>query len=106
MTNDPVLQWQPIATAPHDEQILVFSARWGAMMATFRSDFKTWFSRMQCPASLNDADIEAITHWMPLPLPLPQAPDIAPRQPTARPATGLPPSLSRFLDRASTREAV
>jgi hypothetical protein len=101
MTNDPVLQWQPISTAPHDEQILVFSARWGAIMATFRSDFNAWFSRMQCPASLNDADIESITHWMPLPPPQ----EISPRQPAARPATGLRPSLSRLLDRASTRQA-
>jgi hypothetical protein len=103
MTSDPVLQWQPIATAPHDEQILVFSARWGAIMATFRSDFNAWFSRMQYPASLNDRDSETITHWMPLPLPLPH--EISPRQPAPRPATGLPPSLARFLDRASTRQA-
>ena len=98
-----VAQWQPIATAPHDETILVFSSRWGAMLATFRSDFNAWFSKMQCPASLNDAESDLITHWMPLP----SAPDLAQPLGAARPApaTGLPPSLARFLDRASTREA-
>lgn len=103
MTNDPALQWQPIATAPHDEQILVFSARWGAMIATFRSDFSAWFSRMQCPASLSDDDIQLITHWMSLP----PRPDMAQRVSVARstPATGLPAGLGRLLDRASAQQA-
>ena len=100
MSNDSVAQWRPIASAPHDENILVFSSRWGAMIATFRSEFNAWFSRMQCPVSLNDEESEAITHWMPLP-PTPE-----PRHtPAARPAaTGLPPSLARFIGRASTRQ--
>jgi hypothetical protein len=103
MMTDFVPQWRPIATAPHDENILVFSARWGTMIATFRSDFNAWFSRMQCPAALNDEDSEMITHWMPLP----PTPDLKQGVPISRPApaTGLPPSLARFLDRASTREA-
>ena len=103
MTNDSASQWQPIATAPHDETILVFSARWGTMIATFRSEFNAWFSRMQCPASLNDTDSELITHWMPLPA----RPDGSQRLAVERPApaTGLPPSLARFIERVSTREA-
>ena len=72
------------------------------MIATFRSEFNAWFSRMQCPASLNDHDGDLITHWMP-----PPTPDIAQRLAGARPApaTGLPPSLARLIERASTREA-
>ncbi len=103
MTNVSVPQWQPIATAPQDENILVFSRRWGAMIATFRSEFNAWFSRMQCPASLNDQESDLITHWMPLP----PGPDLSQRVPAARsaPATGLPPTLARFLNRASAREA-
>jgi hypothetical protein len=101
MTNEPIAPWLPISTAPHDEHVLVFSVRWGAMIATYRSDFNAWFSRMQCPASLNEADLELITHWMPLP----PRPEISPRVPAARAATGLPPTLARFLDQVSTREA-
>lgn len=102
MTNDPVTQWRLIATAPRDENILVFSRRWGTMIATFRSEFNAWFSRMQYPVSLNDEDSELISHWMPLP----PAPDLSQRV-AARPApaTDLPPSLARFIDRASTRQA-
>ena len=93
------LNWQPIATAPRDEMVLIFSRRWGAMMATYRSDFKTWFSRMQCPAVLDDDDVALITHWMPLPA----TPDL-PERPASSPAT-LPPSLSRLVKRATKREA-
>jgi hypothetical protein len=103
MTNAFGSQWQLIATAPHGEPILVFSARWGTMIATFRPEFNAWFSRMQCPASLNDADSELITHWMPLPA----RPDVSQHLTITRPApaTGLPASLARFIERASTREA-
>ena len=103
MTNDPVTQWRPIATAPRDENILVFSRRWGVMIATFRSEFNAWFSRMQYPVSLNHEDSELISHWMPLP----PAPHLSQRAAAARPApaTDLPPSLARFIDRASTRQA-
>ena len=101
MSNNPVWKWQPIATAPHDQPVFVFSARWGAIIATFRSDFNAWFSRMQCPASLNDTDSEALTHWMPLP----QAPEMSPRQPAARPALGPLPGLTRSQEFPTTRVA-
>jgi hypothetical protein len=100
MTNDSGSPWQPISTAPHNEAILIFSARWGTMIATFRPEFDAWFSRMQCPASLNDEDTDLITYWMPLP----SRPDSAQRAAVARPvpATGLPPSLARLIERRST----
>ena len=101
MTEVSETQWHPIATAPRDQVVLIFSRRWGAMMATFRSDFGTWFSRMQCPASLNEDDVDLITHWMPLP----HAPDPSERIAAPPPATGLPPSLARFIDRVATRDA-
>ena len=72
------------------------------MISTFRPEFKAWFSRMQCPASLNDADSDLITHWMPLPA-RPEMERVVTKQ--ANPATGLPPGLARFLDRAATWEA-
>jgi hypothetical protein len=103
MTHDltPTLdsQWQPMASAPHNEDILVFSRRWGLMIAAFRPEFNAWFSRMQCPAALNDDDAEHFTHWMPLPG-RPQRADGA-----RATVTGLPPGLARFLERASTRDA-
>ena len=102
MTNTSQSLWQPIANAPHNEDIFVFSRRWGLMIAAFRPEFNAWFSRMQCPAALNDTDAELITHWMPLPA-RPHAEQVAA---VARaPATGLPPSLARFLDRMSRQEA-
>ena len=100
MTEVSETQWHPIATAPRDEVVLIYSRRWGPMMATFRSDFASWFSRMQCPASLNDDDMDLITHWMPVP----HAPDLSERVAAMRPATGLPPSLARLIDRVATRE--
>lgn len=102
MTNVPEPQWQPIASAPHDENILVFSRRWGLMIAAFRPEFDAWFSRMQCPAALNDDDGDLITHWMPLPARPQMQCDPVLRSPAAM---GLPPVLARFLERASTREA-
>jgi hypothetical protein len=103
MTNDPVWQWQPIATAPHDENILIFSRRWEPMVATFRCEFNAWFSRMQCPASLNEGETDLVTHWMPLP----PVPDLSQHSPTPRAvrATGLPLSLARLIERVSTGEA-
>ena len=75
-----------------------YSRRWGLMIAAFRPEFNAWFSRMQCPAALNDDDAEHFTHWMPLPE--------AERADGARATvTGLPPRLARFLERASTRDA-
>ncbi len=100
MTNTSQTLWQPIANAPHNEDIFVFSRRWGLMIAAFRPEFDAWFSRMQCPAALNEDDADLITHWMPLPA-RPQAEQVTVRAP----ATGLPPSLARFIDRMSRREA-
>ena len=94
--------WQPIATAPNDEDVLVFSQRWGVIVATFRPEFGVWFPRVQCPAALGADDASLITHWMPLP----SAPEVSPdvRTPSAS-ATGLPPTLARFLNRALERNA-
>jgi hypothetical protein len=103
MTFDVVSNWQPIATAPHAENILIFSRRWGPMIATFRPEFNAWFSRMQCPASLNAEESELVTHWMPLP-PTPELSQTSTAPQPVR-ATGLPASLARFIERASTREA-
>jgi hypothetical protein len=94
---------QPIESAPHNENILVFSRRWGWMIASFRPEFNAWFSRMQCPAALNDDDADLITHWMPLPA----RPEVAERVPSARAAsaTGLPSKLARFLEKTATSAA-
>lgn len=63
----PETGWRPIETAPRDEDILVFSRVWGALIAEYSSEFRQWLPRMQCPASLS-GDADALTHWMPLPL--------------------------------------
>jgi hypothetical protein len=44
----------------------VFSARWGALIAEYSSEYGQWFPRMQCPVSLH-GDADGLTHWMPLP---------------------------------------
>ena len=73
--------WQRIETAPPDERILVFTPRWGAIVAELSSEFGEWLSRMQCPVSLKGND-ELPTHWMSLP----RAPEgIKPFQGMARP---------------------
>jgi hypothetical protein len=59
-------QWRSIETAPKDENILVFSMRWGALIAEYSSEFGQWFPRMQCPVSLKGEE-DGVTHWMPLP---------------------------------------
>jgi Protein of unknown function (DUF551) len=59
--------WRPIESAPKDQDILVFSQRWGALIAEFSSEFGQWFPRMQCPVTLH-GDTDAVTHWMPLPV--------------------------------------
>ena len=67
MLNGDNLSWRPIASAPRDQNILVYSLRWGAMVASLSSEFGTWMPRMQCPATLNCEDMALITHWMPMP---------------------------------------
>ncbi len=94
---------QPIETALHDQNILVFSLRWGWMIASFRPEFNAWFSRMQCPAALGEDDAELITHWMPLPAKPDGSQPAATASTTS--ATGLPASLARFIERASTSQA-
>ena len=59
-------QWRPIDGAPADEDVLVFSTRWGALIAAFSSELRQWLPRMQCPVSLH-AEADGVTHWMPLP---------------------------------------
>ena len=58
--------WRPIGSAPNDQDILVFSTRWGALIAAYSSEFGQWFPRMQCPVSLH-GEADGVTHWMPLP---------------------------------------
>jgi hypothetical protein len=60
------LDWRPIATAPADEDIMVFSARWGALIAEYSSEYGQWFPRMQCPVALH-GEADGVSHWMPLP---------------------------------------
>jgi hypothetical protein len=62
------LGWQLIDTVPRDESVLVFTQRWGAIIAELSSEFGEWLSRMQCPVALKDDD-EQPTHWMALPAP-------------------------------------
>jgi hypothetical protein len=59
--------WRPIESAPKDQDILVFSQRWGSLIAEFSSEFGQWFPRMQCPVSLH-GEADGLTHWMPLPV--------------------------------------
>ena len=58
--------WRPIDSAPPDEDILVFSTRWGSLIAAWSGEFRQWFPRMQCPVALDGA-ADGVTHWMPLP---------------------------------------
>jgi hypothetical protein len=67
MTNAPIPQWQSISTAPRNQMVLVYSLRWGPMVAAFSSVSGTWLARAQSEAPLDDRDAQLITHWMPLP---------------------------------------
>ena len=58
--------WQAIGTVPHDKVVLIYSRRWGPIMAEFSPELGEWRSRMQCPVALKAEDDE-LTHWMPLP---------------------------------------
>jgi hypothetical protein len=67
MTNGESLHWRPISTAPRDQNVLIYSLRWGAIMATLCSRSRTWRPSMRFPAEFDGADEALITHWMPLP---------------------------------------
>ena len=67
MSNLDALIWRSISSAPRDRSVLVYSLRWGAIVATYSSEFEKWFPRMQCPVSLDGDDVDLITHWMPMP---------------------------------------
>ena len=58
--------WQPIETAPKDQEILVYTRPWGPIVASFSEEFGEWLSRMQVPVSIKEKD-ELPTHWQPLP---------------------------------------
>lgn len=75
-------EWQAIGTVPPDKAVLVYSRRWGTIIAEFSSELGAWRSRMQCPVSLKTED-DGLTHWMPLPAKpgLPDQP--APTEPPA-----------------------
>jgi hypothetical protein len=65
--NGPSPGWQTIESVPSDESVLVYTPRWGAIIAEHSSEYGEWLSRMQCPVSLKEDD-EQPSHWMPLPL--------------------------------------
>ena len=67
MMNGESLQWRPISTAPRDLNVLIYSLRWGPIVASYNSRTGAWLPHMQCPARLEAADAALITHWMPLP---------------------------------------
>ena len=67
MMNGESLHWRPITTAPRDKTILVYSLRWGTVVALYNSKAGAWTGRMQGPGDLNGADQALITHWMPMP---------------------------------------
>ena len=67
MSNGESQSWKPIVSAPRDEAILVYSLRWGAIVATLDSESDAWRTPMRYPASLNGQDAALITHWMPMP---------------------------------------
>ena len=66
MNDSRVAGWQPIATAPKDVEILVFTRPWGPIIALLSEEFGAWLSRMQVPVSIREED-ELPTHWQPLP---------------------------------------
>jgi hypothetical protein len=64
--------WRPIESAPKDQDIIVFSQRWGSLIAEFSSEFGQWFPRMQCPsrsmARTTGSRIGCRCRWHPKPV--------------------------------------
>lgn len=62
------MQWQPIKTAPRDQDILLFCAkRKQIVVAGFSEYSENWEVSYGCGA--DDPEIDNPTHWMPLPEP-------------------------------------
>lgn len=64
--------WQPIETAPRDEDVYVLAMRAGArvpFVASYDADFDNWYTFNGALESCNQK-FEP-THWMPLPEPPP-----------------------------------
>lgn len=68
MTQHAPSLWRPIDSAPQDQEVLVFTKPWGAIIALHSSEIGTWLSRMQVPVAMIGDD-ELPTHWQPLPAP-------------------------------------
>jgi hypothetical protein len=60
--------WRPIESAPKDQDIIVFSQRWGSLIAEFSSEFDQWFPRMQCPSRSTGSRIGCRCRWHPKPV--------------------------------------
>lgn len=60
--------WEPIESAPKDEEIIVYTRPWGPIIALLSSEFEAWLSRMQVPVSIRD-EADLPTHWRRLPDP-------------------------------------
>ena len=61
------LSWRPIATGPRGENILVYSLRWGVVVASFDTEAGALRPRLHEADAFTDAEAALITHWMPLP---------------------------------------
>lgn len=68
MTDAAIPSWRAIDSAPKDKEVLVYTKPWGAIIASYSTEFETWLSRMQVPVSIKE-DGELPTHWQPLPAP-------------------------------------
>lgn len=66
MSETQLTGWQAIDTAPKDQEILVFTPKWGSIIALRSSEFDEWLSRMQVPVALTGED-ELPSHWQSLP---------------------------------------
>lgn len=58
--------WQPIETAPKDQEILIYTKGWGPIIASLSTEFGEWMSRMQVPVAIKEEG-DLPTHWQPLP---------------------------------------